>query len=45
MGTVDNTVVWIPITVVASQKPRLVDPEGRIYARLCNFTGQPNLAY
>jgi hypothetical protein len=27
------------------QKPRLVDPEGRIYARLCNFTGQPNLAY
>ena len=44
MGTVDNQIVWLPITVIATQKPRLVDPLGRLYARLCNFTGQPDLS-
>lgn len=44
VGTVDNQIVWLPITVIATQKPRLVDPLGRLYARLCNFTGQPDLS-
>ena len=40
----DDRLDFSPITVIATQKPRLVDPLGRLYARLCNFTGQPDLS-
>ncbi len=43
VGMVDNVAVWLPITVVSSMPPRKVDPDSRIYARLCNCTGQPFL--
>jgi 6-phosphofructokinase 1 len=43
VGFVDGAAVWIPISAIATLPPRLVDPEGRMYARMCNFTGQPFL--
>jgi 6-phosphofructokinase 1 len=43
VGVVDGHHVLLPITVMASQPPRRVDCESRLYARLCNSTGQPFL--
>jgi 6-phosphofructokinase 1 len=43
VGTVDNTCVLIPLEALATLKPRQVDTDSRIYARLCSTTGQPFL--
>lgn len=44
VGTVDNQHVWLPMALISSLPPRQVDTTGRIYARLCNSTGQPDLS-
>lgn len=43
VGTVDNAHVWIPMTLLCTLPPRQIDITGRVYARLCATTGQPNL--
>jgi hypothetical protein len=32
------------MSMIATMPPRLIDINGRIYARLCVTTGQPNFA-
>ncbi len=44
VGTIDNAHVYLPMTLVCTQPPRVVDITGRIYARLCTTTGQPDLS-
>lgn len=43
VGLVDNVIVYLPITTIVTGKARKVDPEGRLFARLCIGTGQPYL--
>ena len=42
-GIVDGVAVWLPISAIATLPPRRVDPSGRLYARVCTATGQPDL--
>jgi len=44
VGTVDGAFVLLPIALVATQPPRQVDVGGRMYARMCITSGQPDLA-
>lgn len=43
VGVVENHYVFLPIPVLASMPPRIVDITGRTYARMCTSTGQPML--
>ena len=43
VSTIDGHYVLIPIQVVSTRPPRVLDITGRLYARLCSSTGQPAL--
>ena len=43
-GAVDGVQVWLPVSTIAHMPPRTVDITGRLYARMCHTTGQPNFA-
>jgi len=43
VGVIENHYILLPISVLASMPPRVVDITGRTYARMCTSTGQPKL--
>jgi 6-phosphofructokinase 1 len=43
VGVVENHYVLLPIPVLCAMPPRVVDINGRPYARMCSATGQPKL--
>jgi len=43
VGVVENHYVLLPVPVLSKMPPRVVDINGRVYARMCASTGQPRL--
>ena len=45
MGLANNRTIFIPITAVVRNSPRLMDPIGRTWERVLSVTGQPDTTY
>lgn len=44
VGMANNRLVYIPISALVKNSPRIMDPMGRTWERVLAVTGQPNTA-